>query len=292
MFSKFYDALYLGLSNAVVFVLSNESDPVKILSAVMAEVAKTFKVLRAKVLSIPFPSEAVEISFFKLVKPKFYALKIFHFELYGLMMGIPVGTKDLVLAYYSSELAYIARFFSLHAGMYEYFRTGRSELDHLYFVRGAEVLVPSIPEMPNDPLYATAMDYLFAKFIAFEALRAEIMARIGALDASLVPARVLGAASGTADLIADVSLKWTGKIVNLGELIYGLYYTGQLNHGNASLSEIVALFERMFSVKIRDVHHTFGEIRERKVSSPTKFLDSMAAAIRDRVDEDLKYKPK
>lgn len=293
MFSKFYDALYLGLSNAIVFVLSNESDPVKILSAVMAEIGRTLDELRSKVLSVPFPSVDVEISFFKLVKPKFYALKIFHFELYGLVMGIPVGTKDLVLAYYAQELAFIARFFSLHAGMYEYYRTGRSELDHLYFVRGAEVVMPSVPEMPTDPLYATAMDYLFAKFMAFEALRVEIMGRISSLDASLVVAISLGAGSGTGKIgMAELSLKWTGKIVNLGELIYGLYYTGQLNHGNAQLSEIVALFERMFLVKIRDVHHTFGEIRERKVTSPSKFLDSMAAAIRDRVDEDLKYKPK
>lgn len=291
MCGKFYDALYLGLSNAIVFVLSNESDPVKILSAVMAEISRTLDELRSKVLSVPFPSIDVEILFFKSVKPRFYALKIFHFELYGLVMGVPVGTKDVVLAYYAQELAFIARFFSLHAGMYEYYRTGRSELDHLYFVRGAELVVPSVPEMPVDPLYATAMDYLFAKFMAFEALQVEIMGRIGALDGSLVGAGFLAAGSGKIGL-AEISLKWTGKIVNLGELIYGLYYTGQLNHGNAQLSEIVALFERMFSVKIRDVHHTFGEIRERKVSSPAKFLESMAAAIRDRVDEDLKYKPK
>jgi len=137
-----------------------------------------------------------------------------------------------------------------------------------------------MPEI--DPLYSTSMDYLFAKFIAFEALRAEIVERMGVLDGSIVAAEVVR---------PDQGIKWTGKVVNLGELIYGLYYTGQLNHGNAQLSEIVALFERMFMVKIRDVHHTFGEIRERKVSSPSKFIDSMGLAIRDRVDEDLKYKP-
>lgn len=285
MFREFYDALYLGLSNAIVLVLANESDPVKILPAAMQEIRKTLDVLRVKVLSVPFPSMEIEILFFKKVKPKFYALKIYHFELYGLVMGIPVGTKEVVLAYYAQELVFIARFFSIHSGAYDYFRTGRTELDHVYFVRGAEAaVVVSVPEMSEiDPLYVTSMDYLFAKFIAYEALQGEIVKRIGVLDGSLVAADVPG---------PDLGLKWTGKIVNLGELIYGLYYTGQLNHGNAQLSEIVALFERMFMVKIRDVHHTFGEIRERKVSSPSKFIDSMAAAIRDRVDEDLKYKPR
>lgn len=286
MFRKFYDALYLGLSNALVFVLANEADPVLILSAVMKEIRGTLDVLRRKVLSVPFPSVEVEVLFFKTMKPKFYALKIFHFELYNLMMNRPVGSKDVVLAYYQKELAIIARFFSLHAAAYDYYRTGRNELDHLYFVRGAEVAVVFVPEMPEaDPLYSTAMDYLFAKFMAFEALQQEILKRIGVLDGSHVvsPAPVR---------LPDLSLKWTGKMVNLSELIYGLYYTGQLNNGNAQLSEIVALFERMFLVKIRDVHHTFGEIRERKVSSPSRFIDSMGAAIRDRVEEDLKYKPR
>lgn len=283
-FSKFYDALYLGVSNAIVFVLTKESDPVKILAAAMLEIRGTLELLREKVCSVPFPSAEIEILFFKTVKPKFYALKIFHFELYNLMMNNPVGSKDAVMAYYQQELVFIARFFSLHAAAYDYYRTGRTELDHLYFVR--DVAVAFVPEAPeSDPLYSTAMDYLFAKFIAFEALQQEILKRIGMLDGSLV-------ASPAPVSLPDLSLKWTGKMVNLSELVYGLYYTGQLNNGNAQLSEIVALFERMFSVKIRDVHHTFGEIRERKVSSPSRFIDSMGAAIRDRVEEDLKYKPR
>ncbi|SFH33414.1 RteC domain-containing protein [Pedobacter insulae] len=283
MFHKFYDAFYSQLCSSLSSFAAGHSDPVKVLSAAMLEIRKTLDELRSKVLSVPFPSLETEILFFKMVKPKFYALKIYHFELYGLSMGIPVGTKDVVLAYYAQELSFIARFFSIHAAAYDYYRTGRTELDRLYFVRGAEVSLVSVPEMPEiDPLYSTSMDYLFAKFIAFEALRAQIVERMGVLDGSIVDAEAVR---------PDLGIKWTGKVVNLGELIYGLYYTGQLNHGNAQLSEIVALFERMFMVKIRDVHHTFGEIRERKVSSPSKFIDSMGLAIRDRVDEDLKYKP-
>jgi len=283
MFRKFYDALYLELSNSIVFVLANEFDPVKILSAAMLEISKTLDLLRMKVLSVPFPSEEIEIQFFKTVKPKFYALKIFQFELYGLLMNKPVGTGDMVVAYYQQELGFIARFFFLHAAAYDYYRRGRTELDHLYFVRGVEAALGSVPEMPEaDPQYATSMDYLFAKFIAFEALQEEILKRIGVLDGSVVAADLPSFASG---------IKWTGKTVNLCELIYGLYYTGQLNYGNAQLSELVTVFERMFMIKIRDVHHTFGEIRERKVSSPSKFIDSMAAAIHQRVDEDLSYKP-
>ncbi|MES2456356.1 MAG: RteC domain-containing protein [Bacteroidota bacterium] len=283
MFNKFYDALYVQLTDSLAAVNAGFTDPVKRFAAAMQEIQGVLTTLREKVLSVPFPTEEIEIGFFKEVKPRFLALKIFYFELYGLDMNRPKGVKEELIDWYQDELGVLKRFFSLHAGLYEYFRTGRMEMDRWYFLRGQQVPCAWIEVPTADPLYASQMDYLWGKFIAYELLAEEILRRIGLLDGSLVvPA---------AEPVAPLGIKWTGKIVNLGELIYGLYYTGQLNHGNAQLSEIVALFERMFLVKIRDVHHTFGEIRERKVTSPSKFLDSMAAAIRDRVDEDLKYKP-
>ncbi|MES2458875.1 MAG: RteC domain-containing protein [Bacteroidota bacterium] len=284
MFHKFYDALYLQLCNSLTAILSTHSNPVKCFAAAMQEIQTILALLRDKVLSLPFPSEDMEALYFKTVKPRFYALQIFHFEMYGLDMHKPSTTKELLIDWYKNELDIVQRFFLLHAGLYEYYKTGRTEMDKWYFIRGAEVPCIWIPEIPNfDPLYSTQMDYLFAKFIAYERLQEEILKRIGLLDGSLVADNIR---------LPDPGIKWTGKIVNLGELIYGLYYTGQLNNGNAQLSEIVALFERMFKVKIRDVHHTFGEIRERKVSSPSKFIDSMGFAIQQRVEEDLKYKPR
>ena len=277
------EKLYLDFIDALSGVTDSGFNPVKTLSEVLAQCRRYLMELRAQVKVENFADQDAEVHFFKQVKPKFYARKIFHFELYGLDMNRPVGTKDMMICFYREELAFIARFFAIHSAAYDYFRTGRTELDHLYFVRGAEASVEQIQEMQDaDPLFSTSMDYLFSKFIAYQDLQEEIIKRIGLLDGSLVPANVA---------VPERGIKWTGKVVNLGELIYGLYYTGQLNHGNAQLSEIVALFERMFMVKIRDVHHTFGEIRERKVSSPSKFIDSMAAAILQRVDEDLKYKP-
>lgn len=76
------------------------------------------------------------------------------------------------------------------------------------------------------------------------------------------------------------------------ELVYGLHYTLQLNNGDADVTEIVNLMETMFDVKLRDAHHTFVEIRRRKIESPSRFLEQMAAAIRQRVDDDLEYKPR
>ncbi len=286
MFNKFYDALYGQLQGCVCNVQAdNSSNPLASFAGVGQEIQRILSLLREKVLSIPFTDAGIEICFFKEVKPKFYALQLFHFERHGLDMHRPAGTREDLICWYRRELAVVSRFFSLHAGLYEYYRMGRTEMDKWYFLRGQQVPCLWIPEVPGfDVEYSTQMDYLFARFMAYELLQKEILQRIGLLDGSLVVDPAPGA--------LDMDIKWTGKIVNLGELVYGLYYTGQFNHGNAQLSEIVTLFERAFKVKIRDVHHTFGEIRERKVSSPSKFIDSMALAIQQRVEEDLKYKPR
>ncbi len=84
---------------------------------------------------------------------------------------------------------------------------------------------------------------------------------------------------------------WTGDQVNLVELIYGLYYTGQINHGNVEVKEIQEAVEQLFSVKIKAGYHVFGNIRRRKSLSPTAFLDKMRDSIQKRVDEDLAYHP-
>jgi hypothetical protein len=286
MFTKFYEELYQQLLNLLTVVLASEADPVKRLSHALQEIRVALQTLRAKVLSRPFPSKELEILFFKTIKPKFYALRIFHLELYSLDMNKPAGTKDMLLAFYREELGLINRFFRQHAFLYQYFKNGFSDMDGIYFIRGAEI--PSVlqHEMPDaDPEFSTGLDYLFARFIAFEMLQKEILGRIGGLDGTLVLVEPKKPKPVPA-------LKWTGSHVNMVELIYGLYYTFQLNNGDADITQIVGLMENTFGIKLRDAHHSFVEIRRRKVDSPSRFLEQMVGAIQQRVDDDLDYNPR
>jgi len=286
MFTQFYDALYGAVVKTLVLILGSEHDPVKRLARALQEIRLTLQTLRARVLSRPFPSPAIEIGFFKTIKPKFYALRIFHLELYNLDMNKPAGTREILMSFYRDELRIVRRFFKRNSFLYQYFKAGFTEMDNLYFVRGAEIPSVLLPEMPDsDPEFATALDYLFARFIGMEMLQQEILDRMAGLDGAAMP------------LVPQKpkpvpSLKWTGSHVNMVELIYGLYYTLQLNNGDVDVTEIVALMEDTFGIKLRDAHHSFVEIRRRKVDSPARFLEQMAAAIRQRVDDDLEYKPR
>lgn len=283
---EFAEERFAQLTNEMVVIGTDDLSPVARLAANLNVISASLKKLRAFMETEPFTNRQEEIRFFKHTKPRFYSLKIYHFELYNLDTAKPAGTKDMLLDYYLQELKLVQRFFKLNAFLYQYFKGGFTELDNLYFVRGAEIPTILIPEQPEtDQAYSTSMDYQFAKFIAFEMLQTEILNRIGGLDGTLLPVEPKKPKPVPV-------LKWTGSHVNIVELIYGLYYTLQLNNGNADVTEIVALMEETFGITLRDAHHSFVEIRRRKVDSPSRFLEQMAAAIKQRVDDDLEYKPK
>ncbi len=93
-------------------------------------------------LLVGFETGLEEVYFFKFEKPEFYALQVYHVALFGLLQGRPLGVPELVRAYYLEELRFIERFFKQYAFLYEYYRSGFTEMDELLFVRGMEVGFP------------------------------------------------------------------------------------------------------------------------------------------------------
>lgn len=277
------EELYAQLENEIKRAVSQETDPFRVLSAVLKAFRETMQKLREYVAANPFRDQNEEIRFFKQVKPRFMGRRIFYLEWYGLKSDLPVGDTHAQRRFYRKELKNVRRFFRRIAFHYRYYRSGATELDSLYFVRGMEVPSIPIPEMPEpEPGFSTAGDYLFAKIRAYELLQEFILEEIRKLDNPGKPG----------DPMPDLpKLKWTGEQVNLVELAYGIYYTGQLNHGKVEVKDIIALFEAVFQVKIKAAYHVFGNIRRRKSISTTAYIDRMREAIQQRVDEDLAHHP-
>ena len=88
----------------------------------------------------------------------------------------------------------------------------------------------------------------------------------------------------TANSESDTEMKWTGDAINIIEVAYGIWLTGQLNNGNATLTQIVKWLETNLKVTIGNIQSRFAEISSRKRLSPTKFLDQMKDAILKRID--------
>ncbi len=276
--------MYQQLDEELQAILSNEPNPLKRMTATVSKVRSALQNLKEYLSKHPFATDTEEIHFFKNIKPKFYAKQIYHIELYKIEDAKPYGTVETIREYYEEELNIIRRFFRQNQFLYEYYRNEMVELDNLYFKRTAtiqNILLPEVPEL--HPEFSTSCDYLFSKFIAYELLQTYLVKAINRID----PANITLPDTKEEQL----PLKWTGEQVNLIELIYGIYYTGQLNHGNVEVKDIIEVIETIFQVKLKSPYHTFGNIRRRKCISPTAYLDKMREAILQRIEEDLEYKP-
>jgi hypothetical protein len=81
-------------------------------------------------------------------------------------------------------------------------------------------------------------------------------------------------------------LKWTGNTINLAELAYGIWLTGQINHGNVSVNQVVGWLEKQLGVKIGDPHRRWQSIAARKRVGPFVFVDEMKDALVKRLEEE------
>lgn len=279
---KFSEKLYLRLKEEIAKIQATETDPFKKLSAILKSCRVALKDLKDFILKNPFKDETEEIYFFKYIKPKFYCLYIFYLEKYNIETSIPVGDTDTLKNFYNDELKAVRRFFQHIYFYYQYYRLGATELDKLYFVRGSNAQSVLIPEAPEpDPEFSTGCDYLFSKIKAFELLQDYLLIALQKFD-PLIKSRPTEEAR---------LLKWTGDKVNLVEVIYALYFTGQLNNGNADLSLIIQFMEQHLGIDLSRAYRDFIDIRNRKVSSPTRFIDQMRESIHKRIDDDLAFNP-
>lgn len=248
----------------------------------MPLVATFLDYARLERLDVGFSDQMEEIYFFKFEKPEYYAMKIYVAGWYTLMNGRPKGTAQQQREYFTEELRFIYRFFSQHAFHYQYFRSGMTELDELLFVRGVEVAPVFILEVPElDASFCTSGDYMFAKFIAYERLQELILAEIDQLDQGtrlVIPA-------GSPVIGGGKVMEWTGEVINLVELGYALYVSGQIGGGKAGLGEIFRWLESSFGLEIGIPANRLREIKRRKRMEKLHFIRLLQEMLTEYIDK-------
>lgn len=278
---QFSERLYQELKDELEIALTDEINGAKRLTATLSIIRNKIKELKEFVEKQSFASDQEEIYFFKYIKPSFYSLLIYQLELFTLESNKPCLDQKKLRAYYVKEMEFVERFFKQHGFHYEYYRLDANDLDNLYFKRGENVqsiLIPEIPE-PN-PDFSTCCDHLFSKFIAMEMLRDTLSKMIDGLSA-------------TSDTIGEpvMEMKWTGDKVNLAEIIYGIYFTGQINYGKTELSTMIKWLGKIFQIDLKRIYSDYKDIRNRKVASPTRYLDQMRTAMLQRIEDENAFKP-
>jgi len=258
--------------------------PIKRLTAALKPIRQALKKLKSYLEDHPFSSAEQEISFFKYVKPDFYQWQIYFNELYTIEENIPFADAEAQRLHFENELIYVQRFFREYNFQYQYYKRDASELDSLYFIRGADngsVLMPNVPEL--DSSFSTNSDYLFSKIKAFEMLREWLSERINHLKKNPL---VSYQPSSDTD-----ALRWTGDSINLAELAFGIHRTGQLNNGTATVGAIFRWLEDKLQVSIGIPSKRLSEIRRRTSISRTRYLDEMIEMVIQKLDKEDEYAP-
>ena len=83
-------------------------------------------------------------------------------------------------------------------------------------------------------------------------------------------------------------MRWTGTLVEMVELIYGLQEMRCIDDGHTPINELLAFFGSQFGleIKVRNCYDTYLDIKRRKNDSRTYFLDKMRDRLNLRMQRD------
>lgn len=85
----------------------------------------------------------------------------------------------------------------------------------------------------------------------------------------------------------DSGLKWTGKVIDLVELVYAFNEVGCINDGEIKKQDLLNAVFHIFGMKPVDYFRKYVDIKGRyEYSSATFFLDDMSEKLKLRIKED------
>lgn len=256
-------------------------DPVAYLKTINCFMDK----LQSMVIESSFDNDLEEILFFKTLKPKFRCLQIYYLALQNINLKLPKGGNKILKKFYAEEMQKIGYFRCANRHLLNYYYSGANDMDAQLFLRRVNEHPHWLLKLKldRDERFSTPADYLVAKIMAMDKLEAFLIEEISKLECTNFIEKTK---------LDQKEYRWTGDSINLVELAYGLYYTGELNNGHAGIAEIVRLFEKIFNVAIGKPSRRFSEIKQRKRLSKTKYLDQMKTAIDKRIDDEDEFVPK
>lgn len=236
------------------------------------------KELRRYVEKNPFKDPKDEIEFFKETQPRFYSRFIYYVKVFHIEMNRPTGSDKVQKKYLETHLQRIKHFFDINLDFYQYYRSGSTHFDEVYFVRGKQDLrlFPDDLALTIDNSFCTTQSHKVAKVFANELLRIYLNTSIQEMERK-------DNAEGVVNVIKP-HMQWTGSKVSLIELIYALQTAGVINNKNADIKQLTVFFENIFQMELGNIYNVFQEMRIRK-KNRTSFMDQLRDVLVKRMDE-------
>jgi len=269
------ERFYSALENQLNEVLLNQEPHSEQYKTSIQLCKKAMGKLKNYISSYSFKNKEDEIHFFKVIKPQFYSKYIYFINVYNYLMQKPLGSAETLKEYINYELADIKRFFDHNQAFYQYYRSGSTQMDEVYFTRGQFDVHVELEDFEEDELYSTSHDYKLAKIIANEKYQEYLNIELQKSDVD---------ETTPTDTSNELQLIWTASKTDLVELIYALVASGVFNNGTTEIKSIVNFFQTIFHIDLGSYYHKYTDITRRK-KDRTVFLDKLKLALLRRMEE-------
>jgi len=237
---------------------------------------------RVRVLEKGFENEAEEIEFFRSIKPLILGKLIYYNKVFRIETICPVKDGQMYQKFFMNQLQQLKAQFKeciFGSHFYRYYRSGRSDRDEEYFVRGkinySDGLHSYVFEI--DHQFSTYYDSKMARIIANELIYTYLITKINPEESS---DSLLQGSESTKDIF------WTDSKNALIELIYALHASGVISHGKIGIRKITMVFQILFRIPLGDVHHSFHRMKDR-AGARTSFLDHLKLSLEQYMDKGL-----
>lgn len=238
--------------------------------------------LKEHVLKNDFEQPEDEIEFFRKLKPLVIGKLLYYNKLHRIETGRPVEMGRMGRKYFKTRLSKLENDYIKNISVsdfYRYYRSGRSDKDREYFVRGQIDLHRGLRSrvFEADIRFSTYYDYEVARIIERDLLYEYLHFRIDSF--SQKPEHMLLQNSGSK------KIQWTESKNALIELIYALHASQSIGYGKLGIRQITALFQILFDIQLGDVHHAFHRMKYRHNESP--YLDRLQSSLKSYMAQNL-----
>lgn len=271
------ERFYSALENQLNEISTNGETLAEQYRASIILCKKAMAKLKNYITSYSFESLEDEVHFFRVVKPQFYSKYIYFISVYNYLMKRPTGAENHLKEYINSELADLKRYFDHNAAFYQYYRSGSTQMDHIYFTRGGFDVHVELEKFEEDEMYSTSHDYKLSNIIANEKYQEFLNVELQKLN---------NHDERPSDMSLDLPLTWTFTKTDLIELSYALVAAGVFNNGNADIKSVVSFFQTVFHIDLGQYYHKYTDITRRK-KDRTSFLDKLKLCLLRKIDQKL-----
>lgn len=268
-----YEKLREQLLGQLAFLEHSGQDEASCLEVCLTTCFDSLQRLREEVVRQPFQDKAIEILFFKSVKPVVLARYIYYGIRFQLYLDALTLDKEMLIDHYEHHLRLARKCLVDNKQLYHYYLAGDTMHDEAWFLR----LPPQRPSYQDihsitNPDFATNMDSKLAEILASRLLIEYIEKRLVFLRG---PECIDNAS------IVSV-LTCTASVSQVVEFVRALFLAGIF--GSRRLEDVMDRFGKFLQVDLSNHAIITTQFRSRKINR-TRFLDSLRDVLNEYFDE-------